>query len=185
METRIVRTDEVRLQKEDQPYPNIRYYGRSDDVNASDSDPIWQIFRQVRTGGVVTTTYAQKGSFNCRWADRVSYFPAATATGEPVGYAPSIRISGLNIRGRVTTVLVNTNTWTALPPGGPLPYRNTLAIQNQSGVDLKINYDPATSGFNGIWLVSGGERVYDVTDNITVYAKSDIGPAYIVIEELS
>ena len=185
METRIVRTDEVRLQKEDQPYPNIRYYGRSDDINAADSDAVWQVFRQVRVGNVVTTTYAHKGSFTCKWSDRTTYFQAATPSGEPLAAASNVRLSGLNIQGRVTTVALSANSWTALPPGGPLPYRNTVAIQNQSGFDIKINYDPAISGFNGVWIVSGGERVYDITENITLYAKSDIGPASIIVEELS
>lgn len=78
MEVRQVRTDEIRLMKEDRTLPHVRYFGRSDSFLAADSDPIWQIMRVVKEGPITTTTYANKGSFTARWSDRETYFSPVT-----------------------------------------------------------------------------------------------------------
>lgn len=75
MRVREVRLDEIGLIKEDTPYPWVRYVGRSDSIIAADTDPVWQILRVTKEGSVVTSTYANKGSFVCTWTDRASYFP--------------------------------------------------------------------------------------------------------------
>ena len=52
----------------------------------------------------------------------------------------AIKPSGLNIGGLITEVVLNSVTWTALP-ALPLASRNSIAIQNTSGIEIKINYD--------------------------------------------
>lgn len=73
-EVRQVRTDEIKLVKIDLPEVNIRYTGRSSSMRAGDSDPLWQIHREYRYGDVTESTYANMGSYNCKWSDRASYF---------------------------------------------------------------------------------------------------------------
>jgi len=92
--------------------------------------------------------------------------------------------SGLYIGGRVTEVMINPDEWVALP-GTPLAFRNALVIQNRSGADIKINYDPTVSGYVGMVIPDASERSYDVTENIVVYGKSEFGPVTINVEELA
>ena len=100
-----------------------------------------------------------------------------TLTGE-------IRPSGLTVEGRFTEVVLNDTTWTALPPV-PLTDRNALVIQNTSGIEVKLQYNPGQAGYVGIVLTAGAERSYDITDDIIVYGKSASGVINIGIEELA
>ena len=92
--------------------------------------------------------------------------------------------SGLYIGGRMTEVSINPFTWTPLP-ATPLALRNALVIQNRSGGDIKINYDPTTSGYVGIVVPDLSERSYDVTENIVLYGKSEFSTVIINVEELA
>jgi hypothetical protein len=92
--------------------------------------------------------------------------------------------SGLKDGGRVTEVTINSTAWTALPVNA-LNNRNALAIQNRSGIEIKINYDNTVSGYEGMVIDNGGERFYDITDAIVIYAKAQSGTPTINIEELS
>jgi hypothetical protein len=94
------------------------------------------------------------------------------------------RPSGLNIGGLVTVVALSAGSWTALPPTA-LTDRNAIAIQNQSEIEVKINYDDTESGYVGIIIPPGGERFYDVGDNIDIFAKAASGTPDIVVEEIS
>lgn len=187
-----VRTDEVRLIKEDMPEVNIRYVGRSDDITASDSDPVWQILREQKLSGVTTIQYALKGSFKAKWSDRhTGYFAAdipdssqplsgtQTVTGS-IAFSPS----GLRRAGRVSEVVLNAVTWTALPAVA-FTDRNGLSIQNQSAIEIKLAYDPMTAGYIGPKVAPDSERFYDIKDTIVIYGKSASGTPTILLEEIS
>lgn len=92
--------------------------------------------------------------------------------------------AGLRTAGLVTAVALNSTTWTALPPSA-LTGRNALSIQNPSAIEIKINYSAVIVGYVGMVIGSGGERFYDITDDILVYGKSASGTPTINIEELS
>lgn len=94
---------------------------------------------------------------------------------------------GLNRGGKVTEVTLNAVTWTPLPLV-PLSQRNALCVQNQSNIEIKTNYDsfePLPSGYVGMTVAAGGERFYDITDTIILYAKSQAGTPTVSIEEIS
>ena len=92
--------------------------------------------------------------------------------------------SGLTTAGRVTEVQLNSSSWVALPPS-PLLNRNAICIQNASGIEIKINYDNAVATYTGIIVPAGGQRYYDITDSIVIYAKSLSGTPTVTIEEIS
>lgn len=190
MEVRQVRIQEIKLIKTDEPALNIRYIGRSDSMVAQDSDPVWQILRQYRNGDVIVSTYALMGEFKAKWTDRVSYFdPAIPNDAYPLDGTVSVTgeftPSGLRVAGRVTEVLLSTTSWTALPPGGPLANRNAINVQNYSGDEIRLNYDPTVAGFKGIILNDQSERAIDVKDSINLYAKAKIGGTVIIVDEIS
>ena len=100
-------------------------------------------------------------------------------------FSGTFTVSGLSVGGRVTEVALNAITWTALP-ATPLANRNAMAIQNESGIDIKLNYSSGVSGYVGV-TVSGanGERQYDISDEIILYGKSASGTPTITVEELA
>ena len=106
---------------------------------------------------------------------------AVRTVGEVSG---TIKPSGLNIGGLVTEQTINPTTWTALPLS-PLANRNALAIQNQSGQEIKINYSSGQAGYVGMIIANGSERTYDITDAIVIYAKSSSSVVTINVEELA
>ncbi len=91
--------------------------------------------------------------------------------------------SGLKVGGKVTEVNINSTTWTALPATA-LTNRNAMSIQNRSGQEIKINYVDDV-GYVGVIIPNSGERFYDITDAITIYARSSDGNAKLNIEELA
>ena len=92
---------------------------------------------------------------------------------------------GLNIGGLITQVTLNSVTWTALPPT-PLDERNAVAIQNQSAVNIKINYDPAVVGYVGMEVLSPtGERFYNIANPIQLYGKCAAGTCVVLVEEIA
>ena len=104
-----------------------------------------------------------------------------TLSGEVSGeFTPS----GLRIAGRVTEVVLSDTAWTALPPV-PLNNRNALNIQNYSGTQIKINYDPTITGYVGVIVDDQSMRNMDVKNTILVYAKAEIGNPVVIVEELS
>lgn len=190
MEVRQVRLDEIKLIKIDEPEVNIRYIGRSDSMRATESDPVWQILRQYRNGDIITSTYALMGEFKCKWSDRQTYFSAAIPDPDNpldgnIAVTGTFTPSGLRIAGRVTEVLLSTTEWTALPPGGPLDNRNAINIQNYSGDEIRLNYDPTVVGFKGIILNDQSERNLDIKDTIQLYAKAKTGGSIIIVDEIS
>ena len=91
---------------------------------------------------------------------------------------------GLTIGGKVTEVTLNSATWTALPATA-LTDRNHISIQNPSTSEIKLNYDNSIGTYTGVILGAGNERHYDITDSITIYAKSQSGTPTIIVEEVA
>jgi hypothetical protein len=98
--------------------------------------------------------------------------------------ATSVLPSGLRTGGKVTEVPLAAASWTALPITA-LTDRNAMGVQNQSDTEIKINYDNSVATYSGIIVPAGGERFWDVTDAITIYAKAAAGTPTVVVEEIS
>lgn len=92
-------------------------------------------------------------------------------------------ISGLNNGGLFTEVPVNSTTWVALPLTA-LTDRNSIGIQNQSTVEMKLNFAQPV-GYEGWILKQNSAKFYDIKENIIVYAKTKTGTGIIGIEEIS
>lgn len=92
--------------------------------------------------------------------------------------------SGLRNGGKITIVSVSDSAWTALPASA-LANRNALSIQNRSDVEIKIQYDNTTVGYVGVAIPPKGERYYDITDAIVIYARSSSGTVDVTAEEIS
>lgn len=181
---REVRTVETVYAVEDRVAYNVVYYGRTELHDALDTDPVWQIWRVARDGQDVDTVYADNGKYRLKWADRYGYFspePAYEPTPTNTTYP-----SGLTIAGKITIVAITDATWTALPPI-PLNNRNAMAIQNDSGVEIKLQYNPLEPGYVGVKMSPSVERMYDITTGIPIYAKAfpGSGAVNITVEELS
>jgi len=193
----------VRLTKTDNVSPAITFYGWSLRQAAGDADPCWLIQRTSRdNAGIALSEWALEGTFTAAWSLRSTYFAApgsgTAALVHPVSifdlngnpFTPTnplnvtASFSGLRNGGKISVIPLNAASWTPVP-AVPLSGRNALALQNRSGVEMKINYDNATVGYVGIVIPDGGERQYDVTDAIILYAKSAAGTPNLVIEELS
>jgi hypothetical protein len=102
-----------------------------------------------------------------------------------LGDTISFSYSGLNIAGKVTEVVVNDTTWTALPATA-LTARNAIRIQNYSNVEVKTNYDSGVAGYVGMVIdANGGHAAYDITPMIVIYAKAASGSVTLYVEELS
>lgn len=100
-----------------------------------------------------------------------------TLTGE-------IKPTGLNTGGRVTEVTLNSFSWTALPLT-PLADRNAIAIQNPSGIEIKLNFDNSVAGYVGMIVGDGSERTYDIKDTIIIYGKAQTGSPKVNVEEIA
>lgn len=95
--------------------------------------------------------------------------------------------SGLHVGGRISEVTLSSAAWTALPAVA-LVGRNAISIQNVSGVEIKINYNSFAAlpaGYTGVVIPVGGERYYDITDTISIFAKAQAGSPIIIVEELA
>jgi hypothetical protein len=104
-----------------------------------------------------------------------------TLSGEVSGeFTPS----GLRISGKVTEVTLSDTAWTALPPVA-LVNRNAINIQNYSGTEIKLNFDPTITDYVGVILNDQSERNYDIKDTILLYARASIGSPQIIVEEVS
>jgi hypothetical protein len=103
-------------------------------------------------------------------------------TGE--NFSGTFTPSGLTTGGRISEVVLNDTGWTPLPSSA-LPNRNAIAIQNLSGIQIKINYDSSVLTYTGIVIASGSERSYDITDDIILYAKSASGTPTVTVEEIA
>jgi hypothetical protein len=94
---------------------------------------------------------------------------------------------GGGVSSGVTTEVTTVNDagWVAVPPTATAG-RAGFSIQNQSGVQIKINFG-TPAGYVGVILENGGERFYDANDTAVIYARSVGGSGTIsgiIIEEL-
>lgn len=87
------------------------------------------------------------------------------------------------IAGRTTLVPLNSATWTALPAIG-LADRVSLLVVNLGPETVNLNYQTPVAN-EGKPLTSGAWAGYDITEAITVYARSTAGTPTVVVEELS
>lgn len=100
--------------------------------------------------------------------------------------------TGLREGGRISEIPLNASTQTPLP-AIPKVRRNAVAIQNTSGIEVKINYAPNLPadidtdipGYVGIVIADKSERQYDITEDVIIFAKAKTGTPTIVIEEIS
>lgn len=92
--------------------------------------------------------------------------------------------SGLSTAGLITTVALSTGAWTALPASA-LTKRNSLAIQNTTGDQIRLNFSAIAPAGEG-WIVNpNGEFFIDITDAISIYARAVTGTPTITVMELS
>jgi hypothetical protein len=99
-------------------------------------------------------------------------------------FSGTFKVSGLNIGGRFTEVSIDNTTWTPVP-ATPLADRNAMRIQNRSGQEIKINYDPLASGYTGMVLPNLAEIAYDIQPNVVLYAKSQTSACILNVEEIA
>lgn len=99
-------------------------------------------------------------------------------------FSGSFTPSGLTVGGKLTKVILNNVTWTALPPVA-LINRNALSIQNISSSQIVIDYETVNPLVEGVSIGSGAERFYSIKDTIIIYGKSVAASAIILIEELA
>lgn len=92
--------------------------------------------------------------------------------------------SGLQTGGLVSQVALNSTTWTALPASA-FTGRNGMGIQNDNAVQVKVNFSAGVVGFIGWTVQPNGEFFIDVSDSITVYAKSASGTPTVTIMEVA
>ena len=96
----------------------------------------------------------------------------------------AVNIDGASVGGKFTEVTLSTSTWKALPAVS-LVGRRYLAIQNKSGLEIKVNWDNTETDYKGMVIDTGAERFYDVAAGVVLYAKSASGTPTINIEELA
>lgn len=119
-----------------------------------------------------------------RMETKLSYKDSIQAADGSGGISGTFAPSGLRVGGLVTEVTLNSTTWTALPATA-LTNRNAISLQNNSGVEVKLNYSNAVVGYVGMVLSNGSERFYDITDDIVIYGKSSSGTPTINVEEIA
>lgn len=108
---------------------------------------------------------------------------AVRVSGE--NFSGNFSVSGLKTGGLHTVVTLNSTTWTALP-ATPLADRNAISIQNESATAVKLNFNGAAAGFIGTTIFpNGGERQYDIKDDILVYGKCQSGSVQVTVEEIA
>lgn len=88
------------------------------------------------------------------------------------------------IGGKVAEININDSGWTLLTTG-LVPNRRALTIQNDSGVNIKYNYDNTEPNYIGITIRNGDERYFDNEAPANVYAKAitGAGTVKVTIEE--
>lgn len=92
--------------------------------------------------------------------------------------------SGLKTAGLITEVTLAVGVWTAIPASS-LANRNSMGIQNATGDQIRLNFNPAAATTVG-WIVNpNGEFFIDITDNITLYATAVTGTPTVTVMELS
>ncbi len=92
------------------------------------------------------------------------------------------RPSGLTIGGKNTLITLVDSGWTKLPATN-LTSRNTIGIQNNSLVDIAINFVASGIVTDNWQLGPGGEFFTDITDGIDLFGRSSSGSATVIVLE--
>jgi len=160
---------------------------------ALESDTAWLLERTiVDTGVIVSREYADNANFTQSWTGRLGSFgPPSNGTGAAPGdtnyFIPPVRIftsdgttfspTGGGSIGETAQLAITNTGWT-LVPANALDSIVSLNIQNNTGQDVKLNFDNTEPGYEGILLSDSQERIYTLFPktiaNVTfqVYAKS-------------
>lgn len=138
--------------------------------------------RQSNTVFIDTWDYIRIVCTNFVSTGAVLYM-AGFFSGGGVDVTGEIRPSGLQTGGKITEVTIDNISWTALPTTA-LSARNAICIQNRSGQEIKINY-VNTVGYVGMVIDNKGERFYDISDSIIIYARSLSSSAVVTVEEIA
>jgi hypothetical protein len=80
--------------------------------------------------------------------------------------------------GKITAVSITNSSWTLITTE---PLRKAVAIINESGQEIKVNYTQP-SGYDGIPIIDGGERRYE--HRIPLYLKSIDSACTVLVEEI-
>jgi len=172
---------------------NVIYIGVADDATTQTDEAKWQIERIFYdSSGEKYDEFASEGEFDQIWDDILSITDYPTDINTiTLGSIPSTTVtaSGLSVKGKHTEVALNSATWTKLPTTA-LTGRNQINIQNNTAIDIKVNYeisdiDTEIPGYTGMLVASGLERLYAITDDIPIFGKSESGTPTIDVEELS
>lgn len=89
-----------------------------------------------------------------------------------------------HVAGVITEMSINASTWTKIPVNS-LENRRSVAVQNFTGDEIKLNYSDSISGYVGVVVKDKNERFYDMSPPIELYAKSISGTVTIIVEELA
>jgi hypothetical protein len=99
--------------------------------------------------------------------------------------------SGLKTELVDTEVTLNDSSWTLLPNTGALSGRNSILVQNQSTVEIKVTgVGGSTGGYVGFAVAAansgeaGGWYTTDITDAIALYGRSSSGSAKVLVREI-
>lgn len=94
--------------------------------------------------------------------------------------------SGLKTGGLMTKTELTDSEWRPLP-ATPLPGRNAIRIQNQSGVLMYMNYDDSAPAGEGIEVAADDSEMKDITDTVLIYGRlvSGGGTKSVMVEEIA
>jgi len=171
-----------------------------------DADEAWLLERTIVANGVIVEVeYADDARFSQSWDNRLASFgPPANGTGAAPGdpnlFIPPVRIftsdgtvfspTGGGSTGTTFQVGINNTGWT-LVPANVIDNIVSLNIQNNTGQNVRLNFDNTEPGFLGQQLADQQERIYtlfpraiaDVT--FLVYAKSELGAVTLDVEAIA
>jgi len=178
-----VRTDELKQIRIDRVSDQLMFIGRAVSQAALTSEAQWQIQRrsiQDLTPDEEVKEFAVKGAYNQIWDDRAALFPPFTPGSDILGGVQIVTESGFRNLFSVSTLPINSVTWTAIPN---TVGRKTLGIQNPNNTEVRVN-SATPAGFAGWEIAKQGELFLDVSDLLTVNLRSAVGSPTVTIMEL-
>jgi hypothetical protein len=174
--------------REEETEPGCLFVGMTPNRTTGTDETKWQIKRVTYENGEIVTLYANNGKWNNVWDNKETYFPSCN----PDGPFPAdsvitgeVQLVGLSTEGRVTHVPITNAAWTPIPAAA-LGGRQSIALQNFTGGDVRLNWDNTKPLTEGVILANGNERYYTVAEGLTLYAvHTSLVAATIIAEELA